>query len=230
MSRIFTVQLRTTDIERARAFYSVVLDGQDFVSFALPEQALARGARPHWLGYIDVPELGAALSAFVDRGATQLGPRFRTDDGLDAAAIRDPGGAVVALSNAPAGGSRRGPEVAWYQLNTAHVARAKDYYRELCGWRFEASESVPGAGVVNHPFAWRQDGAPIGAMADIADRPGVHAHWLYHFRVPSLDRALEKVRALGGLALPPIELSSGTRVGVCDDAQGAAFALVEKPA
>ncbi len=227
VARIFTVQLRTTDIDGARSFYARVLGTDAVVIAPLPPQAVARGARPHWLGYIDVPDLDRALAAFVARGATPLGPRAQTAEGLDFAVIRDPGGAVIALSTQPPGGAQRAPEVVWHQLNTADVSRAKRDYAELFGWRCDAPAREPSAGVVNHPFSWERAGAPAGAMADIAGRPGVHAHWLFHFAVPSLDRALESVREWGGLTLPVIELANGRRVAVCDDAQGAAFALIE---
>lgn len=230
MARIFTVQLRTTDVDKARTFYAAVLGTQDAIFLPLPEQAQARGARPHWLGYIDVPELDAALATASARGATRLGPSWRTADGWDAAVVRDPGGAVVALAKASPESSRSGPLVVWHQLNVQHVLRAKDFYRELFGWRCDEPAGAPIAGAINHPFAWQSGTAIVGAMAEIAGRPGIHAHWLYHFAVPSLNDALEQVRSLGGLALPPIELAGGVRVAVCDDAQGAAFALLERAA
>ena len=62
-------------------------------------------------------------------------------------------------------------------------------------------------------------------MMDIAGRPGVHPHWLFHFRVPALEPAMDAVRAGGGVVLPPVTLPGGARVAVCDDPQGAAFAL-----
>jgi hypothetical protein len=228
MAQIFTVQLRTIDLGAARAFYAAVLGAQDVVVLPLPEQALARGARPHWLGYIDIPDLDSGLAAALARGATQLGPRWRTPDDLPAVVIRDPGGAVVALAESATARSSSGPPVLWYQLNTAEVARTQDFYRALFGWRCDEAARAPSAGVINHPFAWSSEATPVGAMADIAGRTDVHPHWLYQFAVPSLENALERVRGLGGLALPPLELASGARVGVCDDPQGAAFALVER--
>jgi predicted enzyme related to lactoylglutathione lyase len=57
-------------------------------------------------------------------------------------------------------------------------------------------------------------------MSDIAGRPGVHPHWLFHFRVPVLDAALDVVRAQGGLVIGPFRAPSGERIAVCDDPQG----------
>jgi predicted enzyme related to lactoylglutathione lyase len=220
-----TARLRTTECERARDFYAAVLGRDDAVIVELRAQALSRGARPHWLGFIDVAELEPTLSAFVARGAQQLGPSLRSVEG-EVAVVRDPGGAVVALAAALAPSA--GPEVVWYQLNTADVARAKLVYGELFGWHCSEPEVVAAAGVVNHPFAWRAGEVPVGAMADVAGRPSVHPHWLFHFAVAGLDLALEKARALGAVTLPVLTLPGGARVAVCDDPQGAAFALLER--
>jgi uncharacterized protein len=226
MGRFTTVRLRTTELERARDFYGQVLGRDDAPIDPLPEQAIARGARPHWLGYLDVPDLDAALAAFVARGALQLGPRVKLESGQDAVVVRDPGGAIVGLTS---GAAQQGPEIVWYQLNTERVLEAKQLYAVTLGWHFFEPERVESAGVVNHPFSWYADGAPLGAMADIAERRAVHAHWLFHFPVLSLERAISRVRALGGLSLEPILLPNRARVAVCDDAEGAAFALVQLP-
>ena len=99
---------------------------------------MARGARPHWLGCIEVAEVAAAVAAFGARGATPLGPRWVNPQGLEAQVLRDPGGAIVALARqAPGGASSAGPEVVWHLLNTADVERAKTNYRELFGWQLE---------------------------------------------------------------------------------------------
>jgi predicted enzyme related to lactoylglutathione lyase len=153
-------------------------------------------------------------------------------EGLEAAVIRDPGGAVVALAKPPPAASERGagasrPDVVWHHLNTLDVERAKANYAELLGWEFKEPFELEGVGAV-HPFSWQPGGPAVGSMADIANRAGVHPHWLFHIRVAALGPALETVRASGGLALPPLVLPSGNRVAACDDPQGAAFAVLEE--
>jgi predicted enzyme related to lactoylglutathione lyase len=230
MTRFFQYVLRTTDAAAARRFYSAVLGRDDARVVPLHEQALARGARPHWLGFLEVPDVDAALAAFVARGAAQLGPLWTDAAGLRATTVRDPGGALVALAKpaSPADGPAPGPAVAWQHLNTAGVERARADYGALFDWHFEAPRDVGALGVV-HPFRWERGGAAVGGMSDIVGRPGRHAHWLFHLRVSALDPALEAVRSLGGAGLGPFTLPNGDRVAVCDDAQGAAFALLETP-
>lgn len=65
----------------------------------------------------------------------------------------------------------------------------------------------------------------MGAILDIQGRPGRHPHWLFHMRVNDLERKIQIVRDAGGLVLGPFALPGGDRVAVCDDPQGAAFAL-----
>src|SRR4051812_2053088 len=102
MTQFFHYVLRTTDVDRAHAFYSAVLGDTKAEIVPLHEQAVARGARPHWLGFLDVAEVELAASAFVLRGAAPLGPKWINPRGLEAAVLRDPGGAVVALGKPPA--------------------------------------------------------------------------------------------------------------------------------
>jgi predicted enzyme related to lactoylglutathione lyase len=235
MARFFHYVLRTTDVRAARAFYERVLPrGGPCVGLEvhpLHEQAIAHGARPHWLGHLDVGDVEAAASAFGARGATPLGPRWVSSDGLEAAVVRDPGGAVISLAKPPrqatpdATGLHH-PEVVWHELNSDDVERAKANYRELFGWEFMKPLDLGDLGVI-HPFVWETGGAPVGSMSDVARRSGIHAHWLFHFRVAEIGVAVEAVRAGGGSVLPLITLPSGARVAVCDDPQGAAFALHE---
>lgn len=227
MKRFFDYHLRTSDVAAARAFYASVLGDGERQVFELHEQAVARGARPHWLGYLDVGEVELAAAAFVARGATPLGPKWVDPEGLEAAVMRDPGGAVVALAKPPPSGARRAPDharVVGHLLNTADVERAKTNYRELFGWAFEEPVDLGSLGVF-HPFAWEPGGPAVGSMSDVGPRPGVHPHWLFQFRVASLEPALDAVRAGGGVVIGPIVLPGGDRIAICDDPQGAAFAL-----
>jgi predicted enzyme related to lactoylglutathione lyase len=227
MTHFFHYVLRTTDVAGARAFYSAVLGNTDAEIVQLHEQALARGARPHWLGFLDVADVERAASEFAARGAAPLGPKWVDPRGLEAAFMRDQGGALIALGKPPAQGSQLShPRVAWHTLNIADVERAVANYGELFGWEFKEPVDL-GVDGVFHPFAWQPSGVAVGALSDIAQRPGVHPHWLFHFQVSALEPALEAVRAGGGLVLGPFTLQSGARIAVCDDAQGAAFALLE---
>lgn len=220
-ARFSSYVLRTTDVEAAMHFYDAVLGHGGDGIVVLPEAAIARGARPHWLGHIGV-ERGAAAVAdrFVERGAMRLGPPPRAGDAF---VLRDPGGAVVALID-DAGLSSAG--VAWHQLNTREPATAAANYSELFGW--SSTEMLDLGELGRHrSFAFGVGESSVGMISDVEGRAGVHTHWLFFFSVRSLDVAVERVRAHGGLVIGPIALPNGVRIAACDDAQGAAFGLIE---
>ncbi len=220
--RFCRFELRTTDVAVARDFYEAVLGRRGDGIVELPAAAVARGARPHWLGHIGASDVGGAESAtrkFEERGATRLGaPRAGSP-----ALLRDPGGAVVAITD-ETGPSHAGVE--WHHLNTVDATRAAANYVELFGWALTDQVQVESLGTAQQ-FAWSAREPSVGSIGDIAGRPGVHPHWTFFFGVASLDDALGRVRARRGLVLGPVALPSGVRVAVCDDAQGAAFGLME---
>lgn len=226
MTQFCRLELRTTNIAAARAFYSALLGDSGLDIVPLPPEALARGARPHWLGHLGVDDVARTVQAFVERGATRLGPTRPTADGGEVAIVRDPGGAVVALATAPSTPVRA--DVVWHVLNTTDLARVTASYSELFGWQLTERLDLGALGVYQQ-FAWHPGGASVGSMTDITGRPDIHPHWLFHVHVAALEPALAVVRAAGGLVIGPFVLPGGERIAVCDDPQGAAFALREPP-
>lgn len=214
--------LRTSDVPAATAFYDAVLGQRRDEIVPLPEAAIARGAPPHWLGHIAVSDVGGAQALagrFVERGALRLGPPSAGD-----VILRDPGGAILALTDAR---GEPATAVAWYQLNTRDRAAATANYAALFGWSF--TEQLDLGALGRHQRFAFASGEPIsGVFSDVEGRPGVHTHWLFYFAVRSLEGALEQVRKHGGVAIGPLELPDGVRVAVCDDPQGAAFGLIEQ--
>ena len=115
-------ELLTTDIAGARGFYDRIFGGdfwgEDVTVAALPERALANGARPHFRGQLGVSDVERTLARLVAEGGQQLGPLLPAAGGAVRAGVREPFGAVLALSSeampvprpqiglAPAGRSR----------------------------------------------------------------------------------------------------------------------------
>ncbi|PCC68429.1 hypothetical protein SAMN02745121_05002 [Nannocystis exedens] len=233
-------ELRTTDPIAARAFYVDAVglvvaagdarwrlrpDGPELGEFAaLPAQAAARGAPAHWLGHVAVADVSAAVQRFVALGASPLGPT-QTRGGLLVAPLRDPLGAVLAVTSRPA--TATAATIAWCDLHTRDPAQAAAVYASMFGWAPGPRHDLGPLGDY-HEFAWQPGGPGVGGMSDAARRPGIHTHWLFHFAVDDLDAAIDRVRSGGGRAVgEPMRAPGGARVAPCEDPQGAAFALHE---
>lgn len=227
--------LRTTDAGAGRRFYAEAIglalpEGRDAGSvleaWPLHERARALGAPAHWLGQVAVDDVEESASRLVALGGERLGPSVQVDAEVSYATVRDPFGAVVAVRRDATTRPTQAP-VAWHQLHTTDAERAMGLYAELCGWVHTQTVDVPEPKGGHRLFAYREGQAPVGAIANTARWPGVHAHWLFHFPVPDLDAAVSRVRALGGTALDPISLPDlQLRLAACEDPQGAAFGLV----
>ncbi len=229
IDRFVSYQLRTSEVEAARAFYADLLGneiwGPDVEVAPLPPAAVARGARPHWLGQIGVQDFEGTLGRMVALGAQQLGVTERLADGGRRAAVRDPFGAVLALKSGPAPQSRG--LVLWHALNVTDHRQAMAAYAALFGWT--ALQEVPIEGVgTNQLFGWDGSGQAVGSVADSARRAEVHKHWLFMFRVPDAAAAVARVRAQGGAAKDPVRTPRGDLVAACDDLQGAAFGVYQR--
>ncbi len=226
VARFSRYLLRTTDVEAASAFYDAVLGHRGDGIVLLHEAALARGARPHWLGHVGVQQLGgreAVAARFVERGAERLGPPVGVGDFV---ILRDPNGVIGAVYDANAAKAESQANVLWHQLNTQHPEGAAANYQALFGWSFTTKLELGSLGSHQH-FAFSTGDTSCGIVSDIQGRPEVHPHWLFYFGVPSLDNAVARARELGASVAGVFTLPGGARIAVCDDPQGAAFGLVE---
>ncbi len=229
MNRFCRYELRTTDVDAARAFYSNLLGArfwEDNVDAGeLPAQAAARGAPPHWLGHIGVDDVVGTMRRFVQRGATRLGPAVHADHHNAPIILRDPFGAIVALT--PSNPVPIPDRVAWHLLSARDEAVAFAMYAELLGWTsLNAVDLGPERG--RHvTFTW--DGAfeAVGSTSNVARLPNVHPQWLFFFPTENLDESLARVRTSGGLTLPVVVTAERNLVAACDDPQGAAFGLYQ---
>jgi predicted enzyme related to lactoylglutathione lyase len=221
-SRFCRYELRTTNVTAATDFYAALFGRRDLIIRELPVSARTRGAPAHWLGYLSTTELGGSLVALQrwnTHGAMPIGARMG-----NGAVVRDPGGAMLALTDTD---ELVDAGVALHVLQTPNAAHAAQIYVELFGWvltdRFEL-----GPGNAFQQFAWRTGEPNAGAIGEIAGRPGIHPQWQCFFAVGSLDTALARVREHGGDVIGPTELPDGRRIAACDDPQGAAFGLIER--
>lgn len=205
--------LRTTDAAAATAFYDAVLGHHGDAVFPLHEQALARGARPHWLGVVDTADPEAFATPFVSRGAQRLGPR--PGGGL---VLRDPGGALIAFGTVTEPSTAG---VGFHVLCTPDTAHAAELYSQTFGWSFGTPDK---AGL--RSIAWKAGATSIGALGGI-EGTSVHPQWLFFFTVASLAETIARAQGLGASMLAR-QTMNGRHFAIGDDPQGAAFGLIER--
>lgn len=236
--------LRTTDVDAAVAFYSQVLgwqaqrrgSGGVFVRRALaaaatptlmaeleplPERARSLGAPAHWLGLLAVPDLDAATQRWIQAGALARGP---VQPGVcgDLQALRDPQGAAIGLCPPPVEPAQG---VAFHQLHVPDAESAFAAYAALVGWQAGPVSELGAPWGTYRTFRARDDEPPQGAVLSNAGTPQVHAQWLFFFAVDDLAAALQRLRSIGGQVAYEASRADGTHMAVCEDGQGAAFAL-----
>jgi predicted enzyme related to lactoylglutathione lyase len=197
---------------------------------ALPEEARAGGAPPHWLAYVRVGDVAASAGRVRELGgAVHHGPTEISGAG-SFAIVADAQGAVFALyqSAEEHPSESAAPEVgrfSWHELATTDHEAALGFYGELFGWQAQESIDMGEAGTYR---LYGLDGPPLGGMFNKpAEMPGPPM-WIYYARVADLDAAVSMVSELGGRVVSgPTEVPGGDRIAQCLDPQGALFALHE---
>ncbi len=239
-------ELMTPDADAAQAFYADVVGWSiadsgmpgtgDYRILTAPDgvgvgglMKLPDGApmSPGWFGYIGVEDVdGTAEKIGRLGGSVHMEPQDISGVGRFAFAA-DPQGVsfYIMRGNSPQGSQSFGMGLGhcgWNELATSDHPAALAFYGELFGWANDETMSMGEMGdycFVDH--AGQRLGAVMTAMA------GWPTRWNYYFNVPSIDGAVEKVKAGGGtIHRGPHEVPGGAWIILGADPQGAAFALV----
>jgi hypothetical protein len=246
-------ELMTTDAEGSKAFYDAVVgweigeaaeefngyrminrsDGK-FAGGVLPltDEMQQHGARPTWLGYINVPDVDAAARDIEQAGGKTLMTHDIPNVGR-IAMVTDPQGAPFYIMKPipPADDPNAKSDVfepntaqrcRWNELSTSDPAAARTFYGDQFGW---TSENFMPMGEQGEYRFFEQNGVTIGAVAGTMD--GQPPHWRYYFGVPSIGAAKETAEAKGGkIVMGPMQVPGGDYIVIGIDPQGAEFALV----
>ena len=198
-----------------------------------PEMA-ANGARPTWLGYLQVSDVDAAVKAVLADGGRLLMPRLDIPVG-SFALVMDPLGTpfYVMTPIAPADKPDMKSDVfdpmatervRWNELASPDLARAKAFYAKHFGFAFNETMSMGELG--DYCFIAHGGIPMIGA---IMQQPlGTPSRgWLFYFGVDSVVAAKAAIEVGGGKVLMgPHEVPGGQWIVVADDPQGAGFGVV----
>ncbi|MGO9391078.1 VOC family protein [Rhodoblastus sp.] len=243
------VELLTSDVEAAQAFYTDVLGwtvaasglaDRDYRIFSygghgaaglmlLPEEAKAMGAPPHWMGYISSENVDADVEKVVAAGGKTYRPA-ETLPGIGRfAVLADPQGAAISLWQDLSGQDH--PElppmslgrVGWHELYTGDVEQAFAFYSTMFGWTRGNAMDMGPMGVYQ---LFAIDGLDVGGIMRRPEQMPV-PFWNYYFTVAALDEAVAKVEKGGGKVVNgPTEVPGGAWIVQAFDPQGVFFSLV----
>lgn len=112
----------------------------------------------------------------------------------------------------------------WYELMTADVAAARDFYSRVVGWD-TVDAQMPGMTYWN----FTAEGKPFAglmALPEEARNAGAPPHWMGYVAVPDVDAAAAKATATGGAVhVPPMDIPRIGRFAVVADPFGASIAV-----
>ena len=248
--RFVWYELMTTDMESARAFYANVvgwgargasMPGPPYSLFTigeapvaglmkLPEDATTTGVTPHWMGYVGVDDVDAAVDRTKQLGGALYVPPTDVPGVSRFSIVADPQMATLALVKGLKSGQAQSVEpgaparVGWHELLAADSEKAFAFYGELFGWQ-KADSHI---GVMGTYQAFSAGGEMIGGMFT---KPATLPlpFWLYYFNVDDVQAAANRVETGGGEILyGPTAVPGGALIVHCTDPQGAIFALLQK--
>jgi uncharacterized protein len=248
-------ELLTTDADGAKAFYDAVVGWTVETQSQLPNgyriigrsdgksaggilpltaEMQQHGARPAWLGYIQVEDLDRSVSAIEGAGGKALMPAFDIPNIGRVALVADPQGAAFYImnpippANAPNAKSdvfspEQAQHVRWNELGTSGQDEAIAFYSGQFGWKQEGEMDMGEMGKYRFIQA---NGVAIGAIMRKPPQLPMSA-WTYYIGVDDIDRAAGAVDERGGRVVHgPIEIPGGEFALNAIDPQGAAFGLV----
>ena len=109
----------------------------------------------------------------------------------------------------------------YVELHTHAPAQARDFYRQLFGWKM-SDEEVPGFGTYT---SIEPTEGPQGGLMKAANR-AQPSSWVVYMNVPDLTEATKQVRTLGGGVLNErVEIKGHGTMAVVTDPTGAVFNL-----
>lgn len=205
--------------------YSMWMNGERPIggTLQMPAEAVAQGARSHWLAYVGVESVDATYQAAVDLGAKSFVAPQDIPGAGRFAVLADPQGAMFALHGSSGTGAAPGVgDVTWHELATTDTEGAWKFYSALFGWH-ETGVMDMGEMGPYRMFGW-SDFAAGGMMRKADEIP--MSFWNLYINVPDLSAAVEKTKELGGTILyGPMQVPDGSHVAGALDPQGAVFAL-----
>ena len=240
------VDLWTSDVDGSRRFYGELFGWQaeepsaefgGYFMFTRDGVPVAGGmgdmgdtpAQNVWKIYLDTDDIAKTLQIAEREGAEIVSPAMAVADLGTQAVLVDPTGAhhgawqpgtfpgftVLNEHGAPS----------WFELHTKDHATAVAFYRSVYRWE---TEPVGDSDEFRYTVMRNPEGE--GELAGIMDAAaflpeGVPSHWSVYWGVADADKAVAKVKALGGAVVMEPEDTPYGRLATVTDPAGAQFKL-----
>lgn len=237
--------LATDDAAAARTFYSrlfgwefrdlggyaiALSDGRPLCGlFQQPRPADKPDARPRWIGFISVPNVGRASEAATKAGGKVVAAPAKFPKRGEQAILADAEGALFGVIRSSSGDPEdflaEPGEWIWAQLLSRNAATASEFYRAVAGYEVVANTATNRAS----DFVLTSKGYARATVRTIPEKlTQVKPNWLPFVRVKSIAESVAKTKELGGQVLlePRTGLFQG-RAAVVADPTGAAIGLLE---
>jgi len=242
------VDLVSTDIPRARAFYEEVFGwtpgeaSPEFGGYFMFEKgdAPVAGAAPRmqgdegpsrWQVYLRSSDLSATTARVGPAAGEVVVPPMAVADLGSMAMVRDATGAYVgvwepgAFSGFAPGVNEPGSPI-WFELHASDFASAVSFYESVFDWH---TQSIGDSDEFRYCVALDGANQFAGVFDASAYLSGdVGPHWEIYFAVSDVDESVEAIESLGGTLLMAAQDSPYGRLATVADPTGAVFRVMTR--
>lgn len=241
------VDLSTSDIERATAFYTELFgweasetgaafghytnmtrDGE-LVAALSPKMDPTQASPDMWNVYFAVPDVREAAKKVTEAGGQPFFAPMDIGDAGSMAMVADPAGAAVGLwqpgTHRGFGRYQEAGAPCWFELLTRDFDASVVFYRDVFGTDLSVMDVGPGG----PPYrSLDVDGTAYAGIADITDRlpSTIPNYWSVYFGVEDTDQAARLLETRGGRIITPPVTSPNGRWATVADPMNAVFVII----
>jgi predicted enzyme related to lactoylglutathione lyase len=215
-------------IDQKGGLYTIFYNQGQPVAGLAPHSAGKENLTSHWIGYVSVTDLKAAVALAERNGGVVRGKIRRFPDRGYQAIIADAEGVPLGLlqssSGDPADEDTSMGGWNWFEIYARDPKNASAFFHTVLGYSAEPeAHSDRGS-----EFVLSSGNSNRGGIAPLPEGADVHASWLGVIRVADIDETLAKVAGLGGQVLvAPHAVEYGSRFAIVGDPTGGSIGLVQ---
>lgn len=240
------VDLGTTDVEGAKAFYGglfgwesvdlfyegnyiytmLKIDGKDVAGLGPLDAGMQeQGVPPFWTSYVNHRDVDAIAARVEGAGGKVIFPPMDVTDAGRMAIFEDPTGAAFGVwqprNHIGAQIVNTPNALVWNELQTNDPAAAAQFYGKVFDWSNKVND--------NGYYSLAVDGRTQAGMMAIQEAWGpMPPNWSIYFLVEDVSVSAANAEKLGGkVIVPPTPVNGLGRFATLQDPQGAAFSIIE---